>query len=349
MILHELHIHNIRNFSQENFLLNPRFTLIGGPNGTGKTAILEALYLLSRGQSFKFREISPLIRHGSSALTVFARSLDSQTISIQKSASVPTRFKLNGEICVNSSQLAYALPCQIFYQDIFEIMDAGPAIRRSMLDWGMFHVKHSFLSLWKSYKRVLQQRNALLRQQANIKQLEPWDRQLVNLAESLDAERKEYFLLWQTAFESLLPALCDIPCSIEYFKGWDKKDSGKNLESILRDQYKSDLQKQYTQYGPHQADIIIKTESWNAKKILSRGQQKMILIAMKLSQAALLNKHCLCLMDDFATELDDKHIQRLLAVLLTRPGQYVLTSIKLDDYTKQLGDQSDCIFLGTNN
>lgn len=346
MILHELQIHHVRNFSQQTFPLNPRFTLIYGPNGSGKTSILEALYVLSRGFSFKSREISPLMMHEASTLTVFAKAENNQTISVQKSASAATIFKLNGETCTNSSQLAYALPCQIFYQDLFDIMDAGPSTRRSMLDWGMFHVKHSFLPLWKNYKRVLQQRNALLRQQAKIDHLQLWDKQLVDLAEQLDAGRKAYFAEWKTAFEAMLPKLCDIPCEIAYFKGWDKKESGKSLETILKEHYHSDLQRQYTQYGPHQADIIIKTDSLNAKKILSRGQQKMILITLKLAQTTLLNKDCLYLLDDFSAELDDAHVQRLLALLSEAPGQYVLTSIKADNYAEQLAGQVSCIQLG---
>jgi DNA replication and repair protein RecF len=332
MILTDLQIHQVRNLENLRLSLHPRFTFIIGDNGRGKTAILEAIYLLARGQSFRSHEIGPIITHGEKKLTVFARAQDNSTISIQKSSGLPTLVKLNDQLCSSSSQLAYALPCQLFYQNLFEVMDAGSSIRRNLLDWGLFHVKHNYLDLWKSYKRLLLQRNALLKQQAPKNLLLPWDRQLSEVADKIDSERESYFTLWQPVFHRVLSELTDIDCYIEYYKGWDKKNCRKNLQTILNDNYLSDLQRQYTQQGAHQADIIIKTESYSAKKILSRGQQKIILIALKLSQAELLQTDCLYLLDDYAAELDLNHQKRLLSHLASRKGQYILTTMNPQNF-----------------
>ncbi|HHF7375369.1 DNA replication/repair protein RecF [Legionella bozemanae] len=326
MILSELKIHHLRNISSVHLGLSPRFNFIFGPNGSGKTSILEGLYLLSCGHSFRSREISPIISYEQPSLTVFARSQLEETISIQKSYSEPTQIKLNNQFCSTTSQLAYALPCQIFYADIFQIIDAGPSERRSLLDWGLFHVKHNYHALWKEYRRVLKQRNALLKQHASHVQFIPWDKQLSQLATQLHLLREEYFKQWEQMFITVLSELSHLDCKITYYKGWDKKNSGKELEDILSECFTSDLQKTYTQFGAHQADIVIEINQNKAKQILSRGQQKIILISLRLAQANLLQQDCLYLIDDLPAELDEEHQIKLMEYLAKRKGQYVITS-----------------------
>lgn len=326
MILTELKIHHLRNISFAHLVLNSRFNFLSGSNGSGKTSVLEALYLLSCGHSFRSREISPIITHGQQTLTVFARAQQQETISIQKSCSEPTQIKLNNQFCSTTSQLAYALPCQIFYSDIFQIIDAGSAVRRSLLDWGLFHVKHNYLTVWKEYKKVLKQRNALLKQHAAYSQFIPWDNQLSRLAKQLHLLREEYFIQLNNEFSTVLRELTDLDCQIKYFKGWDKKNSGKDLGEILVENFASDKHRLYTQFGAHQADIIIETQQNKAKQFLSRGQQKIILIALKLAQANMIEHDCLHLIDDLPAELDEIHQRKLLKYLSERKGQYFITS-----------------------
>lgn len=326
MILTELKIHYLRNIASTQLGLHPRFNFISGANGSGKTSVLEALYLLSCGHSFRSREIAPIISHGQSSFTVFARAAQQEMISIQKSSSKPTQIKLNNQFCLTTSQLAYALPCQIFYSDIFQIIDAGPSVRRSVLDWGLFHVKPNYLILLKEYKRVLKHRNALLKKPAPYAHFVPWDKQLSHLAEQLDRLRKDYFARWEQEFITVLSALSDLTCQINYFKGWDKKNTGKDLEQILAENFVSDKHKLYTQHGAHQADILIESNLNKAKQFLSRGQQKIILIALKLAQGNLLEHDCLYLLDDLPAELDEDHQKKILSYLSTRAGQYVITT-----------------------
>ncbi len=326
MILSSLKVHQLRNLAAVQLRLNPRFNFIIGANGSGKTSLLEALYLLSCGHSFRSREIAPIIAMGSESLTVFARSVDNETISIQKTNAAPTQIKLNQQFCTATSQLAYALPCQVVYADIFQIIDAGSAVRRSLLDWGMFHVEHSYLAVLKEYKRVLKQRNALLKQASSYELFIPWDMQLSSLAEQLHTMRHAYFSAWNTHFERVLPQLTDTQCTVRYSKGWDKKEQGVSLAKVLAAHFNSDKQRQYTQYGAHHADIIIETTHSTARHSLSRGQQKIILIALKLAQGALLAKDCLYLFDDLPAELDETHQNKLLNYLAVQPGQYVITA-----------------------
>ncbi|MFY7698201.1 MAG: DNA replication/repair protein RecF [Legionella sp.] len=338
MILADLHIHALRNISTARLQLHPHCNLFVGPNGSGKTSLLESIYLLSTGRSFRTHEVSPLISHEHDRLTVFGSMTDEQTISVQKLKSGSTTVRINRQSCLNSSELAYFFPSQICYQDIFQIIDSGPAIRRSMLDWGLFHVEPSYHKLWQDFKRVLKQRNALLKRKTNISELTPWNHLFVTLAEQLDLLRTNYISNLKTVFNETLSNLSQLSCSITYYKGWDKKESGKSLSTTLLDCYDSDLQRQYSQYGPHQADILFYSTDFKAKQILSRGQQKIILIALKLAQTRLLNKPCIYLLDDIASELDHVHLQRFLAYMFEQPYQFILTAIQptILDYLKNL-------------
>ena len=327
MSLAVLNVHHVRNIPAASLTLHPRYNIFYGANGSGKTSVLEAIYLLGTGRSFCTHEIASLIRHGEPALTVFARTHTDESVSIQKSLTNPTQVKLNQQPCQRSSELAHFLPCQAFYQDIFHIIDEGPSIRRSLLDWGLFHVKPSYHALWKDYRRVIKQRNALLRQKAAQVQFIPWNNMLVELANEMDIMRSEYFREWIAAFETLLTQLTDTPCTIHYYKGWDKKNTGKSLATILNEQFDSDLHQQYTHSGAHQADILFDSAALKAKQSLSRGQQKIILIALKLAQTQLLPKPCVYLFDDIAAELDAKHLKRFVDCLSQIQGQFFLTAI----------------------
>ena len=343
MRLAELKIHYLRNILSAHFVLSDRFNFIIGPNGSGKTSILEAFYLLSCGHSFRSREIAPIITHKEAALTVFGRSTSGEAISIQKSINKPTQIKINNQVCNSTSQLAYTLPCQVFYSDIFQIIDAGSSVRRSVLEWGLFHVKHEYLSIWKDYRKVLKQRNALLKSQAPYAHFIPWDKQLSQLAHELHVSRSEYFNQWQHAFTNVLSQLTDSPCTIHYYKGWDRKNTDVALEDILRESFISDKQKTYTQYGAHQADILFESNDSKSKHVLSRGQQKIILIALKLAQASLLNQECLFLFDDLAAELDEIHQTKLFKYLAQHKGQYVITSTAMPLFDA-LAAHEPCVF-----
>lgn len=346
-MLNQINIHSLRNIDELYLNPHPRFNFFYGPNGSGKTSILEAVYLLGSGYSFRTRETAPLIQQGRDSLTVFSKTQKQDTISIQKNLQGATLVRLNQQPCQRSSDLAHLLPCVVFYHDLFQIIDAGPSVRRNILDWGLFHVEHSYHALWKEYRSVLKQRNALLRQRdTNRQNYLPWDKLLVDLAYAIDALRKPYFQKWSDCFQGFLPKLTSTTCQIQYDKGWDRKETGKSLQAILNDQFEQDIHRQYTYAGPQHADVLFDSELLKARQHLSRGQQKIILIALKLAQAAMIPKPCVYLMDDITIELDSDHIQKLFTSLEDLPGQFFLTSVSpIEHFSSQ---QGNILALATN-
>lgn len=328
MTLARLDLHHFRRLRSARFLFHPKLNILIGANGCGKTSILEALYMLSTGHSFRTREISPLVTYGQEELVVFSETIEGTQISLKKSIAAATRVQIDQQPCLMTSELARRLPCQVFHHDIFQIIDAGPALRRELIDWGLFHVKHDYLDLWKDYRRVLKQKNALLRQKAPQKLCVPWDKMIVELSTQLDKHRTLYVSEWFDIFNRLMSELSAQTCALSYYKGWDKKNSGKSLAEYLTQQYEADLHRGYTGSGAHQADIFFHSQFPQAKLTLSRGQQKIILIALKLAQTQMLAKECIYLMDDIAAELDKEHLERLMNVLAKLSGQVFITTLE---------------------
>lgn len=348
MILSEIQITNLRNIDSIRLLCHPRVNIIQGMNGSGKTSFLEALYLLSSGHSFRTRDIAALVAHGADKLTVFTKTKDEQAISIQKSLHLPTTARINAKPCLTNSELASLLPCQVFYQDIFQLIDAGPSLRRGLLDWGMFHVEHCYHGLWKNYRRALKQRHALLKQRVNVQQLTPWNNILADLAFQLNQLRANYVEKLNQLFVANVQCLTSLDCELHYYKGWDKKGENKSLLNILTISYELDLHRQTTTYGAHQADLSVVSKNFKVRHYLSRGQQKMILFALKFAQAKLLTQSCIFLIDDMSSELDNHHIARLCQFIEQSDSQFFITQRLGDSLAKNFSNSDYYLFELTN-
>lgn len=343
MSISQLDVYSFRNIAALRLSPHSRWNVVFGENGSGKTSLLEALSMVSSGRSFRTRDINALIHYGEEALTLFARTLADRTISIKKSKSDMLVW-IDQKSCSKRSELAQLVPCQLFYQDIFSIIDAGPTVRRTVLDWGLFHVKHQDVFLWKEYARVLKQRNTLLRQQAPQQHFKPWNLLLEELSESLHQARQAFCEAWFEVFYETLSKLTSQSCLVAYEKGWDKKNTGRRLLDILDEQWSMDISRQYTHSGAHQADLILSTPTLKVKQSLSRGQQKMILLALKLSQAQLVSKKSMYLFDDVFSELDHTHCERLLAYMESLNGQFFFTCTQPDVFYTYLNPRQASFF-----
>jgi DNA replication and repair protein RecF len=334
---------NFRNFVSSQFKpLSAGFNLIYGHNGSGKTSLLEAIYYLSLGRSFRSTLIGRTIHQAADRFLLFAQTALQDTqivpIGIERQLVGDMKIRIAGKDANSVAELAELMPVQLINSHCYNLLDGGPVFRRKYLDWGVFYLNKDFLRLWKDTSQLIKQRNALLRRYRPQKELEIWNKELASKALLLNQYRQEYVQrllpLLLTTVAELLPSL-DV--NITYRPGWDEtKDYGDVLTASLE----RDIQLGHTQFGPHRADLKITINKVIAKDILSRGQQKLFVCAMILAQGTLLNsdanKKPIYLIDDLPAELDIVSRTNLIALLSKQETQIFITAV-------ERGSLSECL------
>ena len=226
-----------------------------------------------------------------------------------------------------SSKLAALVPIQVITPESNRLLEDGPKFRRQFLDWGVFHVKHDFLQIWKDYHKVLRQRNSALRQHHSKQQITSWDRPLVEIAQKFHESRIGYLDNLTPIVKAFTKQLTDEDISIDYQFGWDKT---LNFQDALLYSFEQDCQFKHTRVGPHRADLVIKSNGIAVQVGLSRGQQKLLVCALRLAQIHYLQilseQSCIILVDDLPAELDVLHRQRLMTLLNDTNAQIFVTT-----------------------
>src|SRR5688500_17831741 len=147
--LTRLAISGLRNITEASLEPSPGFNLICGNNGSGKTSLLEAIYLLGMGRSFRSHLQKPLVAHEQTHATVFGQTLEGVTIGVQRPVRGPQTIKIGGRPAEGLAHLTRNLPIQLINTDTFQLLEGSPRERRQFLDWGVFHVEHVFLQYWR--------------------------------------------------------------------------------------------------------------------------------------------------------------------------------------------------------
>ncbi|MGI9250400.1 MAG: DNA replication/repair protein RecF [Pseudohongiellaceae bacterium] len=268
------------------------------------------------------------------------------SIGLEKTRQQGNNLRLNGQTQQSWEQVARELPVQVLDAHSFQLLEGGPKARRRFLDWGVFHVEHEFLAAWRTARKCLTQRNLLLKQQPlDRDQIAVWDTQLSQAAEIVDRTRQTYFALFLPRAEAIYGELNSRgdtpPVALSYDRGWPPE---RPLIEVLRSGLALDIRYRATQQGPHRADIIVSCGRSRAVDILSRGQQKLLVCAMKLAQGSLLTeslgKHCIYLVDDLPAELDQQNAGSVLAALQAQGGQLFVTSVQLSAFENCVAENS---------
>ena len=342
MHIQRLNIQRVRNLKTVALHELQPFNVFYGQNGSGKTSILEAIHLLATGRSFRTHIPKNYIQNHCNDAVVFAQSA-TEKIGMQKMLSGEQLIKVNGDSVATQGQLAKILPLQLIDPLSTDIIDHGAKPRRQLLDWLMFHVEPDFYDAWQYYSRALKQRNSLLKTKRNISlnDLEPWNKMLSEYGEILHSQRVEIVEQWKVfLYEALIQLLPNIPIELDYVAGFHT-DNG--LAHDLIHHHQKDVDRRYTEYGPHRADLRLKTPTGDADVVLSRGQKKLLIMALKLSQIAMLhscNKETVVLLDDVTAELDLTAQQRLIERLSQLGSQVFITTLDHESVKKHLHDLS---------
>lgn len=349
-ILH-LELSNFRNIHSTKLDFGDNFNIFFGNNGAGKTSLLEAIYFLSVGKSFRSQYPHHLIAHDHDKFTIFSyiKNEDGSEIpiGIERQSDNVSRIRIAGENTNTHSQITKLTPIQLIAAKDYRLLELGPEYRRQFLDWGVFHVEHSFLNLWQKTQQAIRQRNALLKvKPTDKKQINFWDQELEKTGTELHVLRENYLSILKPLFNNLATTLLgNIEISLEYYAGWDTNQS---LQEVLSSNLEKDLRFGFTTSGTHRADIRLKTNNCSAQDILSRGQQKLLLYALRLAQGQLLkqqkNVACAYLIDDLPSELDNKKCLDVINILSEMNSQVFITGINRDSFSGFLDGKNAAMF-----
>lgn len=335
MALTRLSVTGVRNLQPVTLHPSPRINLIAGPNGSGKTSFLEAIHILGLARSFRSARLQPVIQHELRSCTVYGElgvgASGRHALGVRRDREADYQIRIDGKTVNTASELAQILPLQLINPDSFRLLEGAPKQRRQFLDWGVFHVEHQFLDAWQRLQKALRQRNSLLRRgRIDQSELMVWDTELIQAGERIDQYRREYIAKLKPVFEATLARLIEIEgLTLSYSRGWDKD---RALGDVLKSQLERDVQLGHTQAGPQRADLRLRIRTMNAVDILSRGQQKLVVSALKIAQGLLLREagraaSCVYLVDDLPSELDKQHREALCRLLFELDCQVFITCV----------------------
>jgi DNA replication and repair protein RecF len=327
---------DFRAFERFALTPHPRHNLVLGDNGAGKTSLLEALCVLTRGASPRAAPAA-LVRDGSSdwhlkaTVGTSGAPQDGREVEVWWGAGRCSAV-LDGAR-QTQAQLAASLPLQVIDPARVRIVEGDPTVRRRLLDWGLFHVEQRFLPCWRRLRVALAQRNAALRQGAPSSALAPWDREFEIVALELDDMRQRYWRELEPALQGQLATL--LPgerWEVRYARGWS---SQRTLAEALARSHGQDRRLQRTTNGPHRAELWFAQDGHPARGRASRGQQKLLVAALVLAQCRLIERKTgrapVVLLDDFCAELSAAAQARLWAELAGYAGQVFVSALEFPE------------------
>ena len=327
MCLSQLHLLNFRSFKDSLFDLKDS-VLVFGENGSGKTSFLEAIHFSLKSKSFRTSSVNSMIN----------KDHDFFRISTKNKSDKKIIEKKLGKVLIKNNYEDFnkydVLPLLINNFSL-RFLEQNKEIRREFIDYFLFHVKHDYLEKLKRFKKILFSRNKALREN-NKEQISVWTKFLIESSIEINILRERIVNeVLEDLEENILKKLEDkrwveilSTLEISFFSGW----KGDSLKEQLREEYEEDLIKGFTKSGAHKFDLEIKVLGEKSGNILSRGEQKLLILLVFLSFGEFFaknkNKNLIYLIDDLASELDPKNLNLALQFLDITKGQKIITSVK---------------------
>jgi len=298
--------------------------LVVGPNGVGKTNLLESLHVVTQGFSPRTRQDAQLIRFGESAGRVTARGRRGDSpleLSVTLRQGQAKEALLNGTRLPSAESLRREVSTLVFTPDRLAVVKGGPAARRAYFDRVLGRLSPAFSSLPQDYLAALAQRNAALRRvQLGLSSrdaLEPWTEQVASLGADLVARRQATLAALGAAFAATAAELSLADATMRY-------DGDPPTVDELTARLDRDIDRGATGVGPHLHDVVMRSGGRDLRQFGSQGEQRLAVLSLLLAEAALLPSPLL-LLDDVLSELDPGR-REVLATRISGMGQTMITS-----------------------
>ncbi len=330
MFVQELEIRNLRILESVVLSPGPGLNVLYGPNGSGKTSVLEAVHLLGVGRSFRSRHHIEMVRRGADGFRV--RGNINSDGSVRRLGLEHGKegllIRCDGQTVGAASALARTLPLILLTPDSQRLITEGANLRRQLLDWCLFHVEPDFLPAYQRFRRALKQRNAALRAQESVRTVRSWDEELITSGEAVSKQRARYVSLFLPTLGTTVSRLLSFDVTVEYRPGWQAEVS---LQQALEDSFASDVARGFTQVGPQRSDLAFILDGVAARKLMSRGEAKLFVAGIILAQAThiidVLGLKPVVLVDEVASELDEGSRRRVLAEFASLEAQTFVTTV----------------------
>ncbi len=337
MSLRQIELIDFRIFHTAVFAPEPEgTTVITGPNGTGKTSVLEAMVYLGTQRSFRGAPREAMVRTGCARAIVRAELRQQGTPTLVEAELVTegrSRTQVNRKVAHARKDLARATPCTIFSPEDLAIVSGGPKIRRELLDDALGLLDTEGARAADDVERILRQRAALLRQAGGrvnadvASTLDVWDERLADAGKILVAARERLVGVLDgyvgPAYARLAGAPDDVLVGQRYVRSW----TGELLDALAANR-KEDLRRGVNTLGPHRDDLVLTLEGREARTHASQGEQRCLALALRIAVHQLVTATTeltpILLLDDVFSELDPARSRALVAEL--PEGQSILTT-----------------------
>lgn len=328
---------DFRNLAQVSIEPHPRFNIVEGRNGQGKTNLLEAIGLLGSFRSFRDAKNRELIGFGASCARIISR-VDRR--GVEREISVETegkgkRVRIDGKMLKRRSEYLGHVSIVFFGPDHLKLTKEGPAQRRRFLDRAIFNIWPAYFEECQSYQQALKNRNKLLKDSAqggiDSDVMASFDREFIRWAARLTWRRNNFLGIYGELFSQTLGELTagelegHIAYTVETEVGsaTDEAEIVSSFEAVLARSWKTDCHRRYTTVGPHTHDLACTLQGKSARLFASQGQHRAFVLALKIAEMQLVYDQLgifpILLLDDVSSELDKKRNEDLMNYLNTRP------------------------------
>lgn len=343
MILEKLSLRSFRIYDEYQFQPEPGLNIITGPNGSGKTALLEAVHILSAARSFRAKREQEVVKWGESSCRIAGSFRTTRKRERNLSMSWNREEGLwvkcatfQGDRVIRLADFLGYVPCSLFTPSDVDLISGTPAVRRRYLDLQLSKMMPAHLFALAQLRKVLAQRNALLRQGRPLNELMPWNKLLYDLSLEVGGRREELTKQLAKLCEDLHQSLVgvDEEVSLRYKRSWP--DDFEQFQEKQKELYDKERLQATTLLSPQKDELDIQLKGRPLRVYGSQGQQRTFALCLRLAEAmalsAKLNEGAILLLDDVFSELDKSRSERLVNILAKFSQVLITTASSGQEY-----------------